>query len=144
MGILAYTTQIAPEKTMGEITGMLAKAGARKIATDYDGDGEATGLSFVLEVNEGTYSAFALPVRAERVCQVLSADRSVAPKYQNMEQARRVAWRIIKTWLAAQLAIVETSMVTMEEVMLPYMQDSAGSGTLYEAYLTGGIKALTA
>lgn len=140
MAILNYTTSVAAEKTMGEINGLLAKAGARKIATDYDEDGEPSGLTFALEGPDG-FAAFALPVRAERVLQVLTKDRGVPGKYKNIEQARRVAWRIIKTWLVAQLAIIETSMVTVEEVMLPYMVSTDGQ-TLYQAYLTQGLPAL--
>jgi len=37
-----------------------------------------------------------------------------------MDQSRRVGWRIIRQWLEAQLAIVETQMVTIEQVFLPY------------------------
>ncbi len=37
-----------------------------------------------------------------------------------MTAAARVAWRIIKDWVAAQLAIVESGMVEIAEVFLPY------------------------
>ena len=35
-------------------------------------------------------------------------------------QAVRVAWRIVKDWVEAQMALVETQMVTTAEVFLPY------------------------
>lgn len=37
------------------------------------------------------------------------------------QQAQRVAWRILKTWVQAQMAIIETGMVSAEEVFLPYI-----------------------
>lgn len=38
---------------------------------------------------------------------------------------------IIKDWVDAQLAIIESDMVTLEQVFLPYMQVK-GNQTLYE------------
>jgi hypothetical protein len=35
-------------------------------------------------------------------------------------QAVRTAWRIVKDWVEAQMALVETQMVTTQEVFLPY------------------------
>jgi hypothetical protein len=49
-------------------------------------------------------------------------------------QASRVAWRIIKDWVDAQLAIIETEMVTLEQVFLPYMQVKDNK-TLYEVMI---------
>jgi hypothetical protein len=36
------------------------------------------------------------------------------------DQAVRTAWRIVKDWVEAQMALVETQMVTTAEVFLPY------------------------
>ena len=49
------------------------------------------------------------------------------------EQAERVAWRIVKDWVEAQMAILESEMVQMDEIFLPYMIGSTGK-TLFEAY----------
>ena len=49
------------------------------------------------------------------------------------EQANRVAWRIIKDWIDAQMAVLETEMVEMEEIFLPYVLNKQGQ-TLYEAF----------
>ena len=48
-------------------------------------------------------------------------------------QAERVAWRILRDWVMAQMAILETEMVAMDEIMLPYMLDDQGR-TAYELY----------
>lgn len=36
-------------------------------------------------------------------------------------QAVRTAWRIVKDWVEAQMALQETQMVTTAQVFLPYM-----------------------
>ncbi len=35
-------------------------------------------------------------------------------------QSVRTAWRIVKDWVEAQMALVETKMVSTQEVFLPY------------------------
>ena len=32
-----------------------------------------------------------------------------------------ITWRILKDWVEAQMALLETGMVTMDESFLPYM-----------------------
>ena len=43
-----------------------------------------------------------------------------------------MAWRIIKDWIEAQLAIVEAEQAEMVEVFLPYAQNPATGKTLFE------------
>lgn len=57
-----------------------------------------------------------------------------------MEQAHRTAWRIVKEWVVAQMALIETGMVDMEEVFLPYML--IGNRTVYEVLSEGNFRAL--
>lgn len=38
------------------------------------------------------------------------------------EQAERVAWRILKDWIEAQMALLDIQMVKFEEIFLPYIQ----------------------
>lgn len=47
-------------------------------------------------------------------------------------QAKRIAWRQILRWVEAQLALVETDMVKMQEVFMPYIQVNIKGQTLYE------------
>lgn len=49
------------------------------------------------------------------------------------DQAERVSWRIVKDWVEAQMAILESEMVQMDEIFLPYMLNGSGH-TLFEAY----------
>jgi len=47
------------------------------------------------------------------------------------DQARRTAWANIRDWLDAQMALIETEQVKLEEIFLPYMTDRSGK-TLFE------------
>lgn len=55
----------------------------------------------------------------------------VERRHTSMQHATRVAWRIIKDWIEAQLAIVEAGMVDMAEVFLPYQLVNE-TQTMYE------------
>ena len=59
------------------------------------------------------------------------------------EQAKRVAWRILKDWLEAQMAILDAEMVRMEEIFLPYMTDNNGQ-TMFQRLQERGFLQLAA
>jgi len=130
MSLLNYTTSISVEKTLGEIQRSLAKAGASKIMTDYDDTGNIVSLSFQLKLNDNPI-AFTLPTDWKPVLEVLKRDPKVPVRLKEEQQARRVAWRITKDWVQAQLAIIETRMVTTAQVFLPYAVTSTGQ-LMYE------------
>lgn len=131
MPLLNYTTTVAAAKTIGEIQKILVAAGARSIMATYNDAGVPIGLGFAVLTPAGPRS-FSLPVNADAVEKVLDRDR-VPWRYRTSEQAERVAWRILKDWMEAQLAIIRTEMVTLDQVMLPYMQTDNGV-TVYELY----------
>ncbi len=133
-GLLNYTTQIAAEKTVGEIYMMLAHGKAQAIMTEYDGFGNVSAVSFKAYTPFGIM-AFRLPANVKAAAGVLNKQverRQIPRKYYNdVEQSRRVAWRIIRQWIEAQLALVELGMAKIEEVFLPYAQDATGR-TVFE------------
>ena len=49
----------------------------------------------------------------------------------SQEQAARVAWRCLKSWVEAQMALIQIGMATMDQVFLPYVLNDEGK-TLYE------------
>ena len=49
------------------------------------------------------------------------------------DQAERVAWRIVKDWVEAQMAILESEMVQLDQIFLPYMVNDNGQ-TVFEVY----------
>lgn len=142
MPLLNYTTEVHVRRSVAEIHAALVEAGARQVMASYDAQGRAEGVAFTLQTIHGL-RAFLLPVKTESVLAVLKRDRTVAPRYKTLEQAERVAWRILKDWIKAQLAIIETEMVTIDQVMLPYMQAEDGR-TVYELYLEDQLLALPA
>lgn len=120
MAILNYTTSIDAYKTAGEIMRSLAAAGATQIGIDYQ-DGEPSAISFMLVVR-GSAMLFRLPSNHRGVLGALqkATDRGVTAKHRTEGQARRVAWRIVKDWTEAQLAIIEAQVALPEQVFLPY------------------------
>lgn len=132
MPLLNYTTSIAPTKTVMEIQAILAKHGASAILTEFDTEGFIVALSFKITVN-GNDIGFKLPTNWQPVQKVLQNDRKVSRSQATPEQALRVAWRITKDWVEAQMAMIDTQMVTVQQVFLPYMVNQQGQ-TVYEMF----------
>lgn len=138
MSVLNYTTQIPAVKTIGEVQTLLAKHGANRIALDYD-DGRAVGVTFAIVTAHGP-RLFTLPVDVAAMHRLLVAEydagriKNARPPMRTREHAERVAWRVIKDWLAAQLALVQTEMAALDQVMLPYVHADSSGRTLYAAY----------
>lgn len=129
MPIANYTTSVDALKTVGEIQGILVGHGARQILLNYDKGGIIESLSFIVDTPHGAIP-FRLPADARAVLKVLERD-GAPPRYANYPQAVRIAWRILKDWVRAQMALLETEMVKMEQVFLPYMMTGENK-TLYE------------
>lgn len=119
MPLLNYTTKIDVEKTVGEIQKMLGLHGARAIMTEYDDEGIITSLSFRIRVGEQEPS-FRLPCDWRPVLEVMENDRKVPRSSCNQIQAVRVAWRIVKDWVEAQMAFIDSRQVRTEQVFLSY------------------------
>ena len=140
MPLLNYTTKIPAEQTAAEIMSVLVKKGATDILTHYGAGGMATGLKWRMTTANGTL-AFSLPINAEAVFEILTRDGVMKTNpAARMQQANRTAWRIIKEWILAQVALIETEMVTVEEVFMPYML--TGKQALYQALSNGDLKML--
>lgn len=128
MPIMNYTTKVDVFATLGEIQGQLVKHGAKKIMQDYDDDGHITALSFLIDTPNGPRGV-KLPANVDAVLAVLTKQKVKCDR----DQAERVAWRIVKDWVAAQMAILESEMVQMDEIFLPYMLNDKGQ-TLFQCY----------
>lgn len=141
MAILNYTTSIAVEKTAAEIQQKLAKAKAQAILIEYDPEGVMGAMSFRIAAANGPVF-FRLPANTDGVYRALLKDKKVPPRLRTRQQAANVAWRVLKDWIEAQLAIVEAEMADPMEVFLPYAVRSDGA-TVYQALAQTGFKALT-
>ena len=132
MPLLNYTTTIEASKTINEIQVILASHGAKSIMINYSDNGEIESLSFLVITAHGPAN-IRLPVEPEAILKILQRDMKVPRSMVNRTQAIRIAWRIIKDWVAAQMALVETDMVKMEQVFLPYVLSRDGQ-TLFQVF----------
>lgn len=133
MPIKNYTTKVDVYTSLGEIQGALARAGATKLMIDYDGADTPVSITFGMQIVD-TRVAYILPVNIDGVSAVLQKQKIKADK----EQVKRIAWRNVRDWVLAQLALIEAGNVTADEVFLPYMADSSGS-TLYQLIKSGQL-----
>lgn len=130
MPILNYTTEVEAAKTISEIEQILVKHGARNISKNYGENGQIESLYFVVKVANQDVP-IQLPIDPESVLKVLTR-QGVENRYLSKPQSVRVAWRIIKVWVEAQMALLETQQVKMEQIFLPYVVTPSGK-TVYEA-----------
>lgn len=133
MAIKNYTTEVDVYKSLGEIQAALASHGARKIMVDYDAVGQPIGVMFAIETPNGP-RGFCLPANVDGVRAVFDQQKVKAKP----GQAERTAWRNIRDWIMAQMAIIEAGQVQLEEVFLPYLTDNRGK-TLYQLYRGGQL-----
>lgn len=141
MAILNYTTTISAEKTASEIQRKLATAGAQAILCEYDDEAIMSAMSFRIMTVHGMIF-FRLPANTSGVYVALNNDPKVPKRLRTREQAAKVAWRILKDWIEAQLAIVDAEMAQITEVFLPYAQNDSGE-TLYQSLESNGFNRLT-
>ena len=108
------------------------KHNAKSIMKNYDGE-SITGLSFFNRYWRPADSV-RLPVKVDECLEVLKKEKKNSPRSNikaTMEQAERVAWRILKDWVEAQMALLDIQMVRFEEIFLPYIETGNGQ-TIYE------------
>lgn len=132
MAILNYTTTIDSFKTVSEIEYILMKHKAKSIMKNYDGE-SISGLSFLIDTGVQQIPV-RLPVKVDECLKVLKKEKRENPRKQikdTREQAERVAWRILKDWIEAQMALLDIEMVRFEEIFLPYIE-TAGGRIIYE------------
>lgn len=142
-GLFTYTTKIESGKTINEIQEILAGHGAKAIMTNYTDNGKIESLSFSILV-DGQERGVRLPCDPIPVFKVLkrqNEEGKIPRGFVDEHQALRVAWRIVLYWVTAQMAILETQMVKLEQIFLPYMVMRNGK-TLFEEMVKTGFKLL--
>ncbi len=134
VALLNYTTTIEVHKTLGEIQKTLVVHGARKIMYDYDDNGHVLSLCFSIATVDGD-KGIRLPANVPAIFEVLKQQKKAGKIKTNTDydQSERVAWRIVKDWVEAQMAILEAQMVQIDEIFLPYMINKSGP-TFFQAY----------
>lgn len=142
MAILNYTTTVDAFKTVSEIEYILMKHKAKSIMKEYSSE-QIVGLSFLIDTGRQQIPV-KLPVKIAECYEILKREKQNGSRNvkATMDQAERTAWRILKDWVAAQMALLDIEMVKFEEIFLPYIVDTSGR-TMFERleqqqFLIGG------
>jgi len=128
MPLLDYTSKVPVSRTLAQIQAKLVEHGARAVMMEYDDDGRIKALAFNVKMPNGEFP-IRMPINAGATLKVLqrqAADREIPARYANEAHAYRVAWRNIFHWISSQMALLETEMVRMEEIFLPYIITDSG------------------
>jgi len=157
MPLLNYTTEIPATKSIAEIMTILQMGGATAIMLENGPDRTVSAVSFMMDTAFGRIP-FAIPANVAQVLGTINAQikaesaklastRGFKRKitlnlHNNRDQAERIAWRIAKDWLEAQMAIVTIGSAKLEQIMLPFAQ--IGGRTFYQHMLERGTLALPA
>lgn len=128
-----YTSSVSPFVSIGEIQAALASHGATKVMVDYDG-GNPVAVTFALPDARYGFQCFRLPAGVDGTIRVFKSQGVKADRMQ----AERTAWRNIRDWVLAQLALVESCDVPVDQVFFPYISDNTGK-TLYDSYVSGKL-----
>ncbi len=130
--ILDYTTEVPVIRTLAQIEDALAKGGASSVTKKYDDNGMPIAVEFEIQTKFGVRS-IRLPANVQAIYYILAGDgyQNETNKARLQQRANKIAWRIILRWVQAQMAIIQTEMVDLSEVLLPYMITS-GNKTMYQ------------
>lgn len=136
MAILNYTTKINSAKTIAEIQSILGSKGATHVSVEY-ANGRATAVLFGLKVGIGNVN-FKLPCNVQGVSDALRLDKRPTIA-RDREQCERIAWRIVKDWVEAQMALVEAGQAEIAEVFFPYVIQS-NDQTMFQAFKSQALQ----
>lgn len=133
MALKNYTSE--GRGTFEKIQKVLASHGAIRIMYDYGPDGQLTAITFRLDIN-GQPLGFRLPALVENVVQIMYGGKDRYGYAKKITQAQRdqaykTAWANIRDWIDAQMALIDTRQVKLEQVFLPYLI-MKGNETLFE------------
>lgn len=117
MAIKNYTTKVPANRSIEEIQSSLVSHGAVGCMYEYDSEARIKALRFMLELN-GQKMAFSLPVEWRKFQAVLKEQK--VTRWNDDDYCYRVAWRNLRDWVLAQMALYETQMVTVPQVFLPF------------------------
>lgn len=155
MPLLNYTTEVPSSRSITEITRMLQDGGASAIMLEHGPDREITAIGFMMETTFGRMP-FNLPANVPQVILTINAEiraetakvnqrsnykRKIPQRlFNDKAQAERIAWRIAKDWLEAQLAISQVGSAKLEQIMMPFAM--IGGKSFYQRMIERGTLAL--
>lgn len=157
MPLLNYTTEVPATKSIAEITRILQEGGASAIMLENGPDRTICAVSFMMDTTFGRLP-FQLPANTAAVMATLNAQireesaqaskrrgfkRKIPQRlFNDAAQAERIAWRIAKDWLEAQIALASIGGAKLEQIMLPFAM--LGAKSFYQRMVDRGSLALPA
>lgn len=119
MPVKNYTTTTPAKKSIQEIFDSLAAHGATKVMMEIEeGTGRVYALRFVINFDREDIP-FLLPVEWRAFQELLKSQK--VSKWKDEDYCYRVAWRVIRDWVMVQMALLETKMVVLPQIFLPYV-----------------------
>lgn len=134
-GPLNYTTSISAEKSAYECMALLGRYGASHTGLVFRKDRTPCGLTFRIETRWGE-RAYEILVESAKTYKVLAAyadEGKIRRGFVSHVQADRVAWRVVRMWLEAQLALIEAGLMDPEKALATAMLVAPGQ-TLLDSY----------
>lgn len=125
----SYTTTISPEKSLMETEMFLRYFGATAVMKEFKEDGEI--VIFAFKIGD---KGFKIPLNVDGVKQVLLRTQRTVRE----GQAYRVACRVLREWVHAQLSLVASGQAEPEQIFLPYLYN--GTQTVYDLYVSGELQ----
>lgn len=117
------------DQSLSKIQKNLVDHGATGFMYEYEkGTGRIESLKFLIEV-QGNKVGFALPVNW-RLFQAVLKEQNVR-RYDEDDYCYRVAWANLRDWVDSQMALLETQMIELPQIFLPFVVNGKGQ-TLYE------------
>ncbi len=117
-----YTTEIPADQTIAEISKILMQSKAKGIATEFEDDGRVKSVFFRIAVGNRELN-FKLPAKPDAVYRVLFQDKIGEATYgaSRRIKATNIAWRIVRDWLEAQVAMIQLEQAEAAEVFFAYL-----------------------
>lgn len=132
-----YTSQTTVNQSITKIQQYLVKAKAQRIMYEYDTYGNPEAIIFEVMTPNGIVP-IKLPSRVDNVAKVMYKNSINKLTEKELNQVQRTAWANIRDWVDAQIALLETEMVKVEEVFLPYRVHESGK-TYFEIIEDRGL-----
>lgn len=130
-----YTTGIDAGQSANEIAELVRKYGAREYGVRFDDNGEPIALRFTMTIPDVGPVPVELRAQHESIYRrLIETDRKAT---RTNGQARRIAWRQLKTYVQATLELVENGVKPFHEVFMADVLLPTGD-RLADAYLAAG------
>lgn len=134
-------TTVDADKSIAEIQKLLVGFCASKMMIDYEGE-YPSSIAFQIARN-GFPISFRLPCNWRAMLDALKREK-IPQRYLNREHAQRVAWRVLRDWIRAQLTLIEAGVAKVEEVMLPWAITGDGQTVAQRMLTAKGLIGLPA